>query len=240
MRKAVNVRWLVIVGVVALLCLVVSGVAQQGRGGGRGGGFGGNAVFGTVSAVDVNTGVIGVQGQNDQQVWVAVTDQTQMSMSRQAGAADLQVGQQVTVSGQPTAIVANTVRIGEQGMFGGFGGGRAAGANNQAGNPAAPGGAGGGRGLQANAQVTGQIANLNPLTVAVEGGNPVAVTLPAEARISETLPATVQNVVIGDQLMAFGQPGEDGYYYAQVVRLGDIGRFMGGRGGGGRVPQGGQ
>jgi hypothetical protein len=226
-------QWMVLVTGVAVVVLVASAIAQQGQGGGRRGGFGGNAVFGVVGSVDYNTGVIGVQGQNGQQTWIAVTPQTQLTRTQEASAQELQVGDTVIVMGQPTAITASQVQIGEQAMmgpFGAFGAGPAgAPGGAQGGGPGGP----GRRFGQGGAMVSGQITALEPLTLTTPEGTAVQVTLAQDVRVSRTVPATIQNVVIGDQLVAFGQAAQDGYYYAQSVRIGNVGGFgmFGGRGG---------
>lgn len=214
-RRSKGIGWFAVVSGVAVLGLVVSVVAQQAPGR-RGARMGGNMVFGTVTAVNPDTGAIGVQGPNGQQLWVAVTGNTQITRTVEASAADLKTGETITVTGQPTAITARMVQIGERPgarQAGGAAGGR------QGANRPMQMGRGG------NAQATGQITGRNPLTIKTQDGTTVKVTLASDARISRTIPATIQNIVPGDQLMAFGQTAQDGYCYARFVRIGQFGQF---------------
>jgi len=170
-------------------------------------------VFGTVNAVKPDTGAIGVQGPNGQQLWVAVTANTQITRTVEAAASDLATGQTITVTGQPTAITARTVQISDQTAAAGPGAGGQQGANRR------------GRRMSGNAQATGEITSLNPLTIKTQDGATVTVTLAPDATVSRTVPATIQNIVPGDQLMAFGQTAQDGYCYARFVRIGQFGQF---------------
>jgi len=215
-RRAKNIGWFAVVSGVVVLGLVVSAVAQQapGRRGGRM--AGGNAVFGTVNAVKPDTGAIGVQGPNGQQLWVAVTANTQITRTVEAAASDLKTGQTITVTGLPTAITARTIQISDQTAAAGQAG-RGAGGQQGANRR--------GRRTGGNAQATGEITSVKPLTVKTQDGTIVKVTLAPDATVSRTVPAAIQNIVPGDQLMAFGQTAQDGYYYARFVRIGQFGQF---------------
>ena len=189
-----------------------------------------------MGGVDTNIGVIGVQGQNGQQTWVAVTTETQMTKSMPAAASDLQLNQTITVMGQPTAIIAGEIRIGDQGMGGfggrgaGPGGGTAGAAAGGPGTGAAPQGPGRG-GFMGGSAVSGQITSLSPLTVTPQEGTAVVVTLAPTTTATQTRACTLAEIAVGEQVMVMGQAGADGYYYARSVRVGDMGQF------GGRRPQ---
>ena len=243
MKKTAKFGWAAALTAAGVLAVVATAIGQQAPGGG-GRGFGGNAVSGTVTGVDATMGVIAVQGQNGEQTWVAVTAATQVTKSMPAMASDLQVAQTITVMGQPTALLASEVRIGDAG--GGFGrsgarggtGGQGAGADGgtagaAAGGPgtgAAPQGPGRG-GFMGGSTVSGQVTSLNPLTVLTQEGTAVVVTLAPTTIGTKTETCTLADISVGAQVMASGQAGQDGYYYARNVRVGELRRSGPGAGG---------
>jgi len=218
MRKATNLRWLAFLSVVAILSLVVSSLAQRMPNQRARERFGGNTVLGMVTGGDRTRGVISVQRADGEEVWVALTEETRMTREVEVAPADLQLGQSILITGQPTSIIAQEIRLNpEMGVTSrqepGAGAGRARGMRAGAGS----------RG----ASVVGEITNLEPLTVTTPDATAVTATLAPDVKIVMSASASINDVEVGEQITASGQVGDDGFLYARVVRLGDFGRFMG-------------
>jgi hypothetical protein len=261
MSKIAKTTWGAVLTVAAILILVAAACAQQPapRGPGAGAAARANFVTGNVAEIDVANNLIGVNTQNNGEVWVAVSTTTQILRSTQVTAADLALGQTLTVRGTPTAITATNVGIGDlpnlapqRGVQGLQGGGAlpaagaagpapttpaaGAAAGGAAGGAPAAGGAVAARLAQARASsatITGKVTNLNPLTITTPEGGEVLVTLAADANVLETAPVALADVKADEQVTVMAQHNADGTYAARFVMLGDPGLLasMLGRGG---------
>ncbi len=231
------------------------GGGRQGQGGGmRGGGM----VSGTVAAVDVENGAIAITTQQGDQVSVTVGANVQISRRTAAALGDVQLGQVVSLTGVPTAMTVARLVIGDapprMGGPGGPGAPRAPAEGGGIGNiqpgagGAAPGAPAGGAPVRPVAvQVYGKVTLLDPLTVTLDNGVAVLLTLPDDAQFAEITPVTLADIKEGELVYAQGQRNQDGSYNAFMVRLGEaaprggFGGFggPGGPGGFGGPPPGG-
>lgn len=208
----------------------------------------GRATTGSVDGVNGKT--ITVIGTDGTTIRATVNETTTYANNLAITTADLKVGDQVTVIGQPSAdgstitatqmtvgagVLGSVPTVGRQG--GGAGAGAATGAT-AAGASATPGagrtggqgaiGATGGAGAQGAGQfagfgaVTGTIQKIdgNAITVAVEGGQPVKVIVTPDTRLRKVVSATLSDVKPGVQATIAGTVGADGTVAAQSVQLG--------------------
>ncbi len=182
------------------------------------GGFGRFMPFavGTITALDPNAGTITVQtpfGNNSRTV--QVTNNTQFVTQTSITAADLQVNDQVQVQGVPTGITASSVTSGQMPDFLPGGGRFRPGGPPNPGNPGGP-GAGG---APAFASATGRVTATSPLTISLGNDVSLTVKLASNARVSKIGPTTLNNLKVGDRIMASGQAGNDGTFVATGVAV---------------------
>lgn len=234
----------------AAFALVPAAFAQGpgGPGGGQGGfgGPGGRAPFamGAVTAVDAAAHTITVSSQFGQQqpMVISVPDGVKINAQVAAKVSDLKVGDQVRVTGVPTAMTAQTLSIGE--LPAGFGGGQRPGGQNGAGprggGQGGPGGMGGpnGRGGPGGGMggppISAKVTKLDPLTLELSPGASLVLTMGANAKVTKVATETLDQVKVGDQIMAMGQAGDNGAFTASSVSVNMNQGMMGGRGGFGR------
>ena len=263
MVKLADVRTMMILATAGLLLLATVAWAQGPPGGGQGGGRQGGAqggmrggmVSGTVAAVDVENGALAITTQNGDQVSVTVTKTTQLTRRMPATLADLQLDQVVSLTGVPTEMTVARVVIGDTPP------GQRPGGPGAPGAPGAPAAGGGIGNIQPGAggaapgappagqvrialQVYGKVTQLDPLTITLDNGVAVLVTLPEDATFAEIAPVTLADVKEGELVYAQGQRNQDGSFTALMVRVGEAaprGGFggFGGPGGQGGPPPGG-
>jgi hypothetical protein len=231
-----------------LVPVIAASVALAQRGGGVGG-FGGRSpmVTGTVTQLNPSFGAIEVQPEFGQQTkqWVGLATDVSVLKRVEAKVADLQVGDRVMVSGWPTTIKVDELTQANASEL--MPSPRPAGA--QAPNPpAAP------QEPQAPT-VTGRIISLDPLKIGIEGppsyasdaSTPlfrltpviaeISLGLDANSKVMQVVKATVNDIQVGDEVVASGQRDEAGLLTASRVLVnmgmgmrGAMG--MGGMGGG--------
>ncbi len=216
--------------------------------GGRRGGFGGRAMMGTVASVDAAGGTITLStppGADAQTIKLgpgaSVVTQTSATVS------SLRVGDQVRVTGVPSVLTASQIVAGDlpagfagpgrgggrPGVGPGFGGG---GGNGFGGAPGGqPGGPGRG-GQPGQTTISATVLSINPLTLSLGTGLSVTLKLAPDAKVSRIGTESLSSVKAGDQLLAFGQPGDDGTFTASAL---GVNMTRGGGFGGGGFGRGG-
>jgi hypothetical protein len=207
-----------------LVPIIAASVALAQRGGGVGG-FGGRSpmVTGTVTQLNPSFGAIEVQPEFGQQTkqWVGLATDVSVLKRVEAKVADLQVGDRVMVSGWPTTIKVDELTQANAAEL--MPSSRPAGA--QAPNPpAAP--------QQPQAPtVSGRIISLDPLNIGIEGqpsdasapqvaSAPIAeisLSLDANSKVMQVVKATVDDIQVGDEVVASGQRDEAGLLTASRV-----------------------
>ena len=179
----------------------------------------GRGTSGTVQQVSGKT--ITITAQDGSLVKATASDTTTYVKSTTITAADIKVGDTVTVigqSGSDGAVTAQQVTVGAITQGAAAGGFARQGAAGGAGGA----GAGGAGGQFANmAIVTGSVQKVegSVLTVAVEGGQASKVTIGADARLLKTAQATLADVTAGTQITVTGQTGADGSINAVAVQI---------------------
>ena len=188
--------------------------APQGQGGGRGKPDGQSPfVMGTLTSVDAGGGTITVQSRDgaDTQT-IRVTANTQIVSQVAVAVSDLQVNDQVRVQGVPTAITASSVTAGQMPDFlqgsGPRGGGKGHHSGSQASNEP-----------QAFASATGQVASVDPLTIAVGTDVSIVLHLAADASVTKIQPIKIADLKEGDHIIAAGQSGSDGVFVATGIAV---------------------
>ena len=240
------------IGTAALAAIALIPAAfAQGPGGGQGGfggpgggpgGFGGGRppfAMGAVTAVDTTAHTITISSQfgQQQQTVISVPDTVKVSAQVAAKVADLKVGDQVRVSGVPTAMTAQTLSIGD--LPAGFPGaprpgGQGGGGQNGAGQNGG-GQRGGGQGGPPPAPpISAKVTKTDPLTLEINPGASLVLTMAADAKVTKIADETLDQVKVGDQVMAMGQAGDNGAFAATSVAVNMNQGMMGGRGGFGR------
>jgi len=219
---------------------------RQGRGGF--GNFQARMPFATgqVTGGDPATGTIIISSPFGGSQTIHVTGDTKMVAMVQIDASKLKVGDTVQVQGVPNQITANTITAGElpdfltAGLRGRGGPGGAGG--NAPGAPPAAGGAAGGANAQpgrpqqqAFASATGKITSTEPLTIEISSEVSIVLKLGPNAKVSKLMPATINNVKLGDNVFAAGTASQDGTFAATGlgINVNAMGGMMGGRGFGG-------
>jgi hypothetical protein len=232
-----------------------------GRQGGRQGGFGNFATrmpfaTGQVTGGDPATNTIIISSQFGGSQTVHVGADTKIVALVQIDASKLKVGDTIQVQGVPKEITASSITAGDvpdfltAGLRGGRGGNGAAGANgNSPGTVAATGAAGGQNNAAqparpqqppAFASATGKVTSLEPMTISLSDEVSIVLKLGPNAKIMKLMPATINNIKLGDTIFASGTAGQDGTFTATGlgVNVNGIGGMMGGRGGFGGGPGG--
>ena len=229
-------RIAIVVLVAALAITAV--IAQQGRGpggrgaGGPGGGFGGgNMAFGSIVAVDMNAGIITLEGRGrggpggggGQQQTVQLHQDTKILETQPATADDIAVGRHMSVLGVPTGLFAQRATLADAGlentltggMRGGFGFGR--------------GGPGGDVNAMGNA--VGEIISVEPLRIQVTEEVVVEITGDENTQLTQLVEVPEGALQQGTFVMCTGQPGQNGgALTADTVQIIDMQQFGGGRG----------
>ncbi|NLO73947.1 MAG: hypothetical protein GX100_07560 [candidate division WS1 bacterium] len=234
MNKSVRIAGTATVLVAMLVLLVLPAFAQaprEGRAGQRAAGTRGGMIAGTIAEVDPATNSVRVNLGDNQEVWVSITPRTQMGRWVEAAAAELEVGQPVTLIAQATAVTATSLVIGEQGP----GLQQRIGRPQAGGDLPAPGAAGAAPGAAPAAPAAGEqpgrpspltirlsakVETLDPLTVALEDGTSLPVTLTEDTKLAEIQPVTIDQLKAGELILATGQRQQDGAVAAVMVRIG--------------------
>lgn len=188
--------------------------APQGQGGGRGKPDGQSLfVIGTLTSVDANGGTLTVQSREGSGTQtISVTANTQIVSQVVVAVSDLQVNDQVRVRGVPTAITASSITAGQMPDFlqgsGPRGGGKGHHSDSQDANEP-----------QAFASATGQVASVNPLTIAVGTDVSIVLHLAADASVTKIQPIKIADLKEGDHIIAAGQTGSDGEFVATGIAV---------------------
>jgi hypothetical protein len=227
MGKLGMLNRIVIFAAVVGLALASVVLAQPPAGAPGGGGQASlTVIFGTVAEVDAGNNMIRVTGQNNQEVWVTLTDKTTLTRHAPASAADLALAQAIKVNGQMAMVTANDVTLGDESVPSVPGlpgaptpplvnaGGPAPGAPAPTATATQP--------LVVNAHLNGKVAGIEPLAVTADDGTVVGVTLLPTTKLSQIMRATLDDVQVGGSLLAIGQRAPDGSLTALYVRLGEI------------------
>lgn len=254
--------------IVALAVLALTGVARSQflPGGPGGGGPGGDfmsklleqVAFGAVEDVNPIDGYlqVGVPGRESRIVVIGPT--TRITRMAEVPPSELKPGDEVTVSGAPTVLVADKVRLGEPlGMADVM---AATQGSAQPPAPSAPGPSG-----QPAAQrtplssapptmappptppsaplsptgsftLTGKVKSVTPLVVVAADGVEVTVIVPPGRAVLRRTDGDLSAAVVGVEVVAFGAPDADGYLAATEVHFGEsisLGRMSSGMGMGG-------
>lgn len=224
-------KWIIPVLVVAV---GLSAWIAQGQPGGPGGpgGFGGpggpmaNMAFGTISAVDMEAGVIAVQmggggfgggpgGGQGFSRQVVLTQDTKVLEQQPATADEIAEGLEITVMGVPSSLQANQATIADAGtdLSVGFGMGFGMGRRGQRG-----GGAGANM-PQAMGNATGKVVGVDPVRIDVGNGVIVEMTTTAQTNLTKLVIAPDEALKVGASVMCQGQGQDDGSLVADTVRL---------------------
>lgn len=193
----------------------VAGAANPGAGAAAGMAFA-RGTTGTVQKVDGK--VISVAAQDGAPVKAAVNDSTVFVKTTTITAADIKVGDTVTIVGQAAAdgaLAAQQVTVGAATQVGALGGGalgRGAGATGAGGQAASL------------TTVAGSVQKVDGtiLTVAQQNGQAVNVTLGPSARLQKSEQGTLADVTVGAQVTITGQAGSDGVVDAVMVQIGAL------------------
>jgi hypothetical protein len=219
---------------------------QPGQPGGRQGrgGFGNFAnrmpfATGQVTGGDPATGTVIIGSPFGGSQTIHVGTDTKMVALVQVDATKLKIGDTVRVEGVPSQITASTIAAGDLPDFltpparGRGGPGAPVGAA-----PGAPQAAGAAaqaaRPQPATATATGKISKLEPLTIELSDEVSIVLKLGPNAKIMKMMPATINNIKLGDQVFASGQAGQDGIFMATGLGINVTqmpGMMGGGRGG---------
>ncbi len=226
--------------VFAALSLVLGGivVAQPGGfGGGQGGpggfGRGPSMVFGTITSVDIQGGILQMDSQGNQ-VTVYPVRATQLSRVVTMTAEELAVGDRVQAMGVPIGIWATRLTVDDVAAAAPQGG------------PGAPGmpGMGMGRGVfgmgpgGAMASASGEIISLDPLTIqfaqpsdAGEQQFQAKITLADDASLSNVVPSDWNAIQAGQTVFGMANPDDQGRLVLTSLTIIDNPEaFMGGMG----------
>lgn len=210
--------------------------------GSRGVGFRPSVVQGTIAQVDPTRSRIAITTPRGE-VSVDVAGEAQIVRVDTATAADLKVGQTVTLRGRPNTLSAVSVSIGEQtppiilrrGENNTSPAGRALRnglAPEEVPIKASSRGNGLGRGQEDQglpfysdtlATVTGTVSKLDPLTITTGEGTTVTVSLDADTRIIQHTLVSLSEVRVGERVFASGERHRDDALQAQTLRLGEVG-----------------
>jgi hypothetical protein len=239
---------------ITLASLAASASAQFFPGGPPGGGSGpGNflerVAFGTIEDLNPIQGYLQVQVPGGGSRIVVVGQSTKVTRMAQIPPSELKVDDEVTVSGTPTVIAADQVRLGRpMGIAEVMGalqgekpsaeqpspkprtGGNPAGAGNAPGAPSTP--APPTVAMPAAPPMTpsrpgpgyslsGRVKSVTPLVVTTAGGVDVTVVIPAGGSVLRRQDGDLSAAAVGDEVVALGDVNEDGYLAATEVHLGE-------------------
>lgn len=213
---------------------------RRGRGGQ--GNFAGRLPFanGQVTGIDAGMGTVTINSQFGGPQTILVPNTAKIAAMVQIDISKLKVGDTVQVQGVPTQMTASSITAGDMPDF------LSMGFRGRGGAPGAPGGNGnnaqaGPQGnvqqpqrQQAFAMASGKVTSLEPLTVALSDEISIVMRMGPNARIMKVMPGTINNIKVGDSIIASGQAGQDGTFTATGVgvNMNGIGGPMGGRFGG--------
>jgi len=251
---------------VVLLALCAAAGAQFPFGGDMGGG-GPNpmaemmqrVVSGTLEDVNPVRGYLQVGSYGRDSRIVVVTDDTVVTAMALVPAAELKVGDELSVTGVPVSVVASEARIGaalgltelmQYFMAEDQGPAEEAPAEGGAEAPAEAEGQPGGMmgavmgGMMGGGQdapppttrFSGKVKSLDPLVLSLPSGIDIAVSLPEDAVVTRRVEATLEALDFDIQLVALGKVDDDGYLVTDRLYIGEslsLGRMGGRRGGGG-------
>jgi hypothetical protein len=211
----------------ALLAIPVSPIFAQAPGGAP-------PIFGTVDSVNATANTITVSTPQGDTGTVKISSTTVINTEKTITVADLKVGDKVQVSGAPTGITAASIVDGDVAAampsFGfrrpGGGGGAPGGGGPGRGGPGGPGGD--------NANASGTITSTSPLTIALEGGASLTITMAPAATVSVVAPEAISDIKAGDRVIASGALNDDGSMNAAKIAVNFSFGGFGGRGGGPR------
>jgi hypothetical protein len=192
-------------------------------------------ITGTVQTVDGTT--ITLAGQSGAVTKAIVSSSTSFMKNTTITAADIKVGDTVTVVGQAApdgSIAALQVTDGIVTQTGGSGGfarqsGAASSSQGSTGTGSTGTGGTGTRGAGANAgqsanasTVTGTVQKIDAtsMTIVEQGGQSTIVTIGTTTRLHKTSTAALADVTSGEQVTIIGQAGTDGSITATVVQIG--------------------
>jgi hypothetical protein len=164
---------------------------------------------GTVVSVDATNQVIVVQVKDGTQVQVAVATDTQIFTQTKAAATDLQLGQTVALLGHATALTTDET---DMTALPAAAAGTPAPAATTPATPHASKSAG-------RVRISGQVTNLNPLTVTTPDGTPVAITMSPNATFTLTTVLALTDVQPGQRLEIQGLQPAAGDFQARTVRV---------------------
>jgi len=244
---------MLLVVVIGLASLAASATAQF-LGGPPGGGGPGNflerVVFGTIEDLNPIEGYLQVQVPGRGSRIVAVGESTKVTRMAQVPPSELKVGDEVTVSGTPTVIAADQVRLGRPmgiaELMGALEGGEKPPAEQPSPKPQ-PGGQPGPAGNAPAAPSTpapptvamppappmmpsrpspryslsGTVKSVTPLVVTTADGVDVTVVIPAGGSVLRRQDGDLSAAVVGDEVVALGDVDDDGYLAATEVHLGE-------------------
>ena len=255
--------------VAALLAVAGAPARAQFPFGGPPGGPGGDPMadlmervaFGTIEDANPVMGYlqVGVPGRGSR--IVVAHEATTITRMAPVALGELKVGDEVTVAGAPTVVVAEKVQVGAALSMMDLIRALQEGAGEASAPPAppapegqtppaeappappnllpaapgapGPGGPPSGGGAPASVTLTGQVKSVEPLVVTLPDGSELAVQLPEGAPILRRAEADLSAVVLGDAVVAVGQVDADGYLAADRIYLGESISMgrSGGRGG---------
>ncbi|MBI3945612.1 MAG: hypothetical protein HY321_06825 [Armatimonadetes bacterium] len=256
-REVERVAWMVAGAVVALGIVLACGIAfgQQPDAPGRApmpGRFPGRGVIvGTVAQKDIQNNAVLVRSNDGQQQWVQLLPETRIQKQVDAKLEEIKEKEPVAVTGTPAALTAASCVLGAplaQAGAGAPGGGPFPGG---AGAPGGPAGAANRPGLAAALQardtsrVAGTVESVDlekrQFVLVTPENTKVVVTVPENARVGRMLQVGVNEVALGEQFAAAGEPqqiGEATIIRARMAAAGDVsalggmfgmfGRFQGG------------
>ncbi len=237
-----------------MLSMLACGVASSQFGPGGGGGnpmadMMQRVVIGTIEDTNPVKGYIQADNMGRGSRIVIAGEDTEVTQLAEVPVTELKVGDEISVTGMPTVVVADNVRIGQALGFGDImralmppaepeeGAEEGEGGEQQGG-----GGGGGMMGMMMGgggpqppspSTFTGTVKTLEPLVITLVGGMDLNVALGEGAAVVRREPATKDAALPGMQMVAIGTPDDADYLVAERIYLGEtvsMGR-MGGRGG---------
>lgn len=175
--------------------------------------LGGRATVGVVEQADAAS--ITVKTQDGTSVKASVGAGTAYQKTTTIALSDVKVGETVVATGQEDPAGALTAQAIQVGAAGGAAQGAIGGFQNPGGGAGA-----GGQAARARAIIgTVEAVDATSLTVAVEGGQKVKLTLASGASINRTIAATLNDVTAGETVSIIGQAGADGVVNAVTVQI---------------------
>ncbi len=184
----------------------------QGPGGFGGPGFQGRMPFvgGTVADIDASQNLLLVRSPFGGDQVVKVMPNTKLVTQTTATVADLKVGDQVQIQGQPTAITANSLGIGGMPDFMRMGP-QPGGPGQQQGGARQP------QNAMAFAMANGTVKSVSPLTIAVGSDVTITIKLAPNARLTKMTPVQFSAIKENDNIFAAGQEDSEGVFVATGV-----------------------